>query len=77
MEDFETVSSIISKTFPTLPDGRLHLLSRLIVSSCNDYSESLEVAHNIPCQRYGSFRFDCKTKSWVVLYNSYGGQVDH
>ena len=77
MEDFGSVTSIIKGVFPHIPDVRIARLARLIVSSCDDYNEALEVARKIPRQRYGTFRFNVVDKQWIVFYNSYGGEVDH
>ena len=77
VENFETVTSVIKGVFPSLPDVRIERLARLIVSSCDDYNEALDIARKIPRQAYGTFRFNVVDKQWIVFYNSYGGEVDH
>jgi hypothetical protein len=77
MAIFPTVSGIIREVFPNLPSHRIERIARVIVSSCDDYWEATDIAYKIPAMPWGTFRFDAKSKQWVILYNSFGDMVDH
>lgn len=77
MNGFGTVSGKIRKAFPNLSEWHIGKLARLIVTSCDNYEEALDVASEIPRQTFGTFRFNAKSKDWIVFCDTRGNPIDH